>query len=133
MNVLSHKASTNVKEKWEQIIKNICESRVIQSIESLLSEDCLKPVKNMCVKIAVRMAMERIDQWIHSHIVEDSIFMKDMDIELNRILKPYDEQIIDKDHHNPDAANPASVLHNLRVKILNKHTYLCFNSYFTYN
>ncbi|XP_011502578.1 PREDICTED: codanin-1 [Ceratosolen solmsi marchali] len=114
INTLSVKASENIKKKCDQIIQTICEYRVIQSIESLLSEDCSKPVKNMCVKIAIRLAMERIDQWIHSHIIRDTIFTKDMDIELNRILKPYDELIIDKHLHNPNATNPSSILHNIR-------------------
>lgn len=71
----------------------------------------------MCIKIAVRMAVDRIDQWILSHIVGGSVFKKDMEIELNRAFKLIDETIIDKKKHNPQAPSPADVIAESRVSL----------------
>lgn len=94
----------------------MCESRVTQSIDSLLAEDCLKPVKNMCAKIAIRMAKERIDQWIQSHIVGGSTFMKDMELEISRAFKATNELGTDKKSHNSNTIDPSDILVNMRVR-----------------
>ena len=62
MKSLSFQASKNIKEQYEKEIQTICVTRVEQSLESLLSDDCLNPVKTICVQIAIRLSMERIDQ-----------------------------------------------------------------------
>lgn len=118
MNSLSINASKIVKEESEKITPKMCESRVNQSLESLLADDCLKPVKEMCMKIATRMAMERIDQWIQSHIVGGSTFMKDMELELNKVMKESEDVVSEKKYHNVNAASPTNILDGLRVNLL---------------
>ena len=125
MNSLASTAAKNVKEKSEQVVPKICESRIAQSIESLLAEDCLKPVKIMCAKIATRMAMERIDQWLQSHIMGGFTFIKNMEFELNRAFKNNDDVVVDKKCHNSNAACPTDVLDDMRVRKLNNF----FNKY----
>ncbi|CAG5103097.1 Similar to Cdan1: Codanin-1 (Mus musculus) [Cotesia congregata] len=62
--VVTHEISNECKKK----IPAMCEARIKNSIESLLAEDILESVKNMSIKIAMKMAMERINQWIESYI-----------------------------------------------------------------
>nr|XP_012154190.1 PREDICTED: codanin-1 isoform X2 [Megachile rotundata] len=115
MNILATNMSKELKEQCEISIPTICETRVTKAIESLLAEDSLSPVKEMCVKIATRLATERIHQWIQSHIVGGSLFIKDMEVELNRFLKnniplhPFQEK-----KHNPNAISPTNITDDIR-------------------
>lgn len=119
MNTLAANMSKELKEQCEISIPMICEIRVTKSIESLLAEDSLTSVKEMCVKIATRLATERIHQWIQSHIVGGSLFIKDMELELNRFfrnstpLHPIQEKI-----HNPNAISPTTITDDIRVIII---------------
>ncbi|XP_001601592.1 codanin-1 [Nasonia vitripennis] len=116
ISLLAIRASNNIKAKSEQALPKLCEARITQSIESLLAEDCLKSVKDMCVKIALRMTIERVDQWIHSHIVGGSSFIKDMNFELTKICK-MDFEIdtnMDIKRHNPNAPSPTDILDESR-------------------
>ncbi|XP_029042321.1 codanin-1 isoform X1 [Osmia bicornis bicornis] len=118
MNTLAGNMSKELKEQCETSIPMICEIRVTKSIESLLAEDSLRSVKEMCVKIATRLATERIHQWIQSHIVGGSLFIKDMELELNRFfrnsipLHPIQEKI-----HNPNAISPTTITDDIRELI----------------
>lgn len=87
ISLLSTRAAEAVKIKSEAVIPKMCESRISQAIDSLLAEDCVINVKNMSAKIANRMARERIDQWMQSHIVGSSTFMKNLESELDRGFK----------------------------------------------
>lgn len=118
MNKLANNASRELKDQCEKTISAICETRVVTSIESLLAEDSLTAVKEMCIKIATRMAMERINQWIQSHIAGDSLFIKDMELEINRFFRnssPVHSK--QEKHHNMDAPSPTFMMDELRVKI----------------
>lgn len=115
MTTMATNMSKELKEQCEISIPTICEARVTKAIESLLAEDSLSPVKEMCVKIATRLATERIHQWIQSHIVDGSLFIKDMEMELNRFLKniipldPFEEK-----KHNPNAISPTKITDDIR-------------------
>lgn len=118
INTLAMNMSKELKDQCEASIPGICELRVTKCIDALLAEDSLTPVKEMCAKIATRLAMERIHQWIQSHIVGGSLFIKDMEVELNRFLRnntplhPMEEK-----KHNPNAMSPTTVTDNLRELI----------------
>ncbi|TGZ37582.1 Codanin-1, partial [Temnothorax longispinosus] len=117
MNTLANNASRELKDQCEKTIPTICETRVATSIESLLAEDSLTSVKEMCIKIATRMAMERINQWIQSHIAGDSLFIKDMELEINRFFRnssPVHSNKQEKDH-NTDAPSPTVIMDELRA------------------
>ncbi|XP_024875772.1 codanin-1 [Temnothorax curvispinosus] len=117
MNTLANNASRELKDQCEKTIPTICETRVAASIESLLAEDSLTSVKEMCIKIATRMAMERINQWIQSHIAGDSLFIKDMELEINRFFRnssPVHSNKQEKDH-NTDAPSPTVIMDELRA------------------
>ncbi|KAK2584047.1 hypothetical protein KPH14_006497 [Odynerus spinipes] len=115
MNLLAHSASKNLKEQCEKSIPQLCENRIVKSIESLLAEDSLVSVKDMCIKIAIRIALERINQWIQSHIVGGSLFIKDMELETNRYLRNNNTvSLIQEKVHNPAAASPTGVIGELR-------------------
>ncbi|XP_078050614.1 codanin-1 like protein dlt [Augochlora pura] len=114
MNALATSMSKELKEKCESSISTICDARVVKSIDSLLAEDTLPSVKEICVKIAIRLASERIHQWIQSYIV-DSLFLKDMEGELNRLLKNNSQlPEIRKIKHNPNAVCPTTITDDLR-------------------
>ena len=118
MNTLANNASRELKDQCEKTIPAICETRVAASIESLLAEDSLTAVKEMCIKIATRIAMERINQWIQSHIAGDSLFIKDMELEINRFFRnnsPVHSK--QEKYHNMDAPNPTTMMDELRVRI----------------
>lgn len=118
MNTLATNMSKELKEQCEISIPGICELRVTKCIESLLAEDSLTPVKEMCAKIATRLAMERIYQWIQSHIVGGSLFIKDMEVELNRFLRNNAPlHPIEEKKHNPNVMSPTTITDNLRVII----------------
>ncbi|XP_012525392.1 codanin-1-like isoform X2 [Monomorium pharaonis] len=111
MNTLANNASRELKDQCEKTIPTICEARVAASIESLLAEDSLMAVKEMCIKIATRMAMERINQWIQSHIAGDSLFIKDMELEINRFFRnssPIHSK--QEKHHNTDTPSPTVMM-----------------------
>ncbi|XP_014486058.1 PREDICTED: codanin-1 isoform X2 [Dinoponera quadriceps] len=115
MNTLANNVSKELKEQCEKMIPAICEARVATSIESLLAEDSLAPVKEMCTKITTRIAMERIYQWIQSHIVGGSLFMKDMELEINRFLRNNSPVHTKQEkRHNSDAPSPTVVIDELR-------------------
>lgn len=119
MNTLANNVSKELKEQCEKTIPSICEVRVATSIESLLAEDSLTPVKEMCIKITTRMAMERIYQWIQSHIVGGSLFIKDMELEINRFLRNNSPVHTRQEKcHNSDAPSPTIVIDELRVRTL---------------
>lgn len=116
MNNLATNMSKELKDQCEGFVPSICELRVTRSIESLLAEDSLISVKEMCVKIATRLATERIHQWIQSHIVGGSLFVKDMELELNRFLKNNTPlRPIQEKEHNPNAISPTTITDDLRV------------------
>lgn len=115
MNSLAFSASKDLKEQCEKNILQFCENRIVKSIESLLAEDSLMSVKKMCIKIAIRTAMERINQWIQSHIVGGSLFIKDMELEINRFLRNNNSVSSTQDKvHNPAAPSPTRVIDELR-------------------
>lgn len=119
MNTLANNVSRDLKDQCEKMIPMICETRVATSIESLLAEDSLTPVKEMCVKITIRMTTERINQWIQSHIVGGSLFIKDMELEINRFFRnntPVHSK--QERHYNPDHASPSTVMSLIRVMIM---------------
>ncbi|XP_076640494.1 codanin-1 like protein dlt isoform X2 [Colletes latitarsis] len=115
MNTFATNMSKELKDKCETLIPTICETRVANSIESLLAEDSLASVKDMCIKIATRLATERIHQWIQSHIMGGSLFRKDMELELNRFLKNnIPLHSVQEKKHNPNAISPTTITDYLR-------------------
>ncbi|XP_076278594.1 codanin-1-like [Lasioglossum baleicum] len=114
MNTLAAGMSKELKEKCESSMSTICESRVVKSIDALLAEDTLASVKEICVKITTRLASERIHQWIQSYIV-DSLFLKDMEVEINRFLKNNSQlHSLQEIKHNPNAVSPTTITVDLR-------------------
>ncbi|XP_043668252.1 codanin-1 [Vespula pensylvanica] len=118
MTLLAAAASKNLKEQCERSIPQLCENRIVKSIESLLAEDSLLPVKEMCIKIAIRIAIERINQWIQSHIVGGSLFTKDMELEINRFLRNNNTvSLMQEKVHNSAAPAPCYVIDEIRSLI----------------
>ncbi|KAK0167111.1 hypothetical protein PV327_004553 [Microctonus hyperodae] len=60
--------TTKIKVECLKVIPEMCESKTKISMESLLADDMLPAVKEMCIKIALRMEIERINQWLDSYI-----------------------------------------------------------------
>lgn len=117
MNMLAANMSKELKDQCKSSIPTICETRVVKSIECLLAEDSQTSVKEICVKIATRLATERIHQWIQSYIV-DSLFLKDMELELNRFFKNSSPlHTAQEKKHNPNAISPTTIMDDLRVRI----------------
>ena len=120
MKKLATSALKNFNKKCEQETPKMCGSRTTQAINSLLAEDCLQEVKNACIQIAYRVAMEKINQWIMSRIVDSSTFMKDMELEVNRAYKSTDELIINKVSHITATFSLTNILDEIRVIIIFK-------------
>ncbi|XP_053970890.1 codanin-1 [Hylaeus volcanicus] len=120
MNIFATNMSKELKDQCETFIPTICEARVAKSVESLLAEDSLASVKDMCIKIATRLATERIHQWIQSHIMGGSLFINDMELELNRFLKNNTPlHSIQEKKHNPNAVSPTTITDDLRELMWN--------------
>lgn len=115
MNKLATSAMKSFKKKCELDIPKMCETRTAQAINSLLAEDCLQEVKNACVQIAYRIAMEKINQWVRSRIVDSSTFIKDMELEISRAYKSSDEPIVNKDSHLIVTFSLTNILDDIRV------------------
>ncbi|XP_012280996.1 uncharacterized protein LOC105700032 [Orussus abietinus] len=105
------------KDQCGKMILPICKTRVNRAIEALLPEDTLLPVKEICVKIVTRMAMERINQWTQSYVAGGSLFIKDMEAELGKMAKMKSPVQFEERVHNVNAASPTSVIDELRSYI----------------
>lgn len=117
-NKLVNAALENIRNKCDDEIPKMCELRAKEAINSLLSEDCLPAVKAMCIQIAIRMAMEKINQWTVSHIADGSTFEKDLDLEISRASKSADELVLEKHQHDSQASSPTDILSEIRVSVL---------------
>ncbi|XP_046742766.1 uncharacterized protein LOC124409280 isoform X2 [Diprion similis] len=115
MHSIASNLSLELKTHCEADILEMCESRTMKSIDSLLAEDTLPSVKQMCSQIAVRIATERVKNWIQSHITDGSLFFKDMEMEVDKAYKNKSNPIqFEKKIHNTDAASPTDVIIDLR-------------------
>lgn len=118
MNNLGASITKEVKEKIEKEIPAMCKTRISQSIDSLLAVDTLLTVKETCIQITIRMAQDRIAQWIQSHI-GDLLFMRDMEFKISQVAKNEIDNanlVENEDKHNLSAACPTDVLDDLRVR-----------------
>lgn len=117
MNNLGASITKEVKEKIEKEIPAMCKTRISQSIDSLLAVDTLLTVKETCIQITIRMAQDRIAQWIQSHI-GDLLFMRDMEFKISQVAKNEIDNanlVENEDKHNLSAACPTDVLDDLRA------------------
>lgn len=118
---LAISTAKDIREQCGKIIPEICGTKISNAMDALLPEDVLLPVKEMCIKIAVRMAIERTDQWLDSYI-NDAIASKEMFTELwnSRISGPNDtednnsEDIKINKIHNSQIPPPTSLINDLR-------------------
>lgn len=116
INNLAANITKEVKEQIEKEISPMCKTRISQSIDSLLAVDTLLSVKETCIQITIRMAKDRIAQWIQSHI-GGLLFMRDMEFKIGQVAKNDNSTVVKSaDNHNPAAACPTDVLDDLRVK-----------------
>ncbi|XP_024944847.1 codanin-1 isoform X2 [Cephus cinctus] len=114
MNSMAENLCKELRDQCEKSVPSMIESRSVASINALLAEDALASVKEMCAQITVRMAMERVNQWIQSHLV-NSLFVKDMEPELGRFAKSSSAiEPFEKRNHNPAATSPIDVLDEIR-------------------
>lgn len=67
--------SERVRKECVETSMEIMKARICPAIEALLALDVLPQTKDVCVSIAARMCLHRVNQWIKSHIVTD-IFSK---------------------------------------------------------
>lgn len=75
----------NLKNYCSDQVEIMIEERVETCIALLLSAEELPEVKRVCVWITKRMCLERVNQWINSH-VNPGVFSKEFDSELKRFL-----------------------------------------------
>lgn len=116
MQSIATRLSLELRQRCESDVLDMCKSRTTKSIESLLAEDTLPPVKEICSQIAIRMATERVSHWIQSHITGGSLFVKDMEMEIDKTCKNKSVSTqFEKRNHNEKAASPTDVIIELRV------------------
>ncbi|XP_048506807.1 codanin-1 isoform X2 [Athalia rosae] len=118
MHSLASSVSAEVITQCEADMLGMCESRINKSIEHLLAMDTLPPVKEMCAQIAFRMASERVNYWIQSHIASGPLFLKDLEGEINKVsYKKVTPAVFAKRIHNDSAASPTNAMVEIRSLI----------------
>ncbi|XP_043290102.1 codanin-1 [Venturia canescens] len=114
MKLLATSMKEDGRRECSEKLSDLCEHKITNSIESLLSDDMPPTVKETCITIAKRTAMERIQQWIDAHIVE-SFFLKNMNVDLKRLGKEGDgEQILRESQHDENVPSPTEVIEMIR-------------------
>ncbi|KAK0089388.1 hypothetical protein PV325_007546 [Microctonus aethiopoides] len=117
--------TAKIKEECLKIIPEICESKTKISMESLLADDMLPAVKEMCIKIALRMEIERINQWLDSYI-NNALTTNDMFSKFESLRTDDEEEDVEKEEDgvkvtkvqketvNPDAPWATAVINDVR-------------------
>ncbi|XP_014235003.1 codanin-1 [Trichogramma pretiosum] len=123
-------AVESLKKQISEVIPQMCKKKITQSIESLLPDDCVESIREIAAKIGTRISMERIDQWTQSYLINGSVFIKDMEATLEKMLTS-NETSLDKivqlnpagenerKVHNQKDTGPAFIIDELREVILN--------------
>lgn len=115
MEFLATTIKDDVRRECSEKMSNLCETKTTNSLDALLSDDVLPTVRQTCISIAKRTAMERINQWIDAHIVE-SWFLKNINIDLKRFLKEDDSNQMSREiHHDENVPSPTEVIEMIRV------------------
>ncbi|XP_030754792.1 codanin-1 [Sitophilus oryzae] len=102
-NVLKKKASSFVEGFVRDFLRDcneamyeIAEKKIHGCIDNLLPLDALEEIKNVCVGFTYKMYVERVKQWLATH-VSSSIFLKELE---NDIQKGTTGRRIEKDKAN---------------------------------
>lgn len=77
----------SLKENCEVEVAEITKQRIPLSVTNLLSVDVMPQTRDVCVAVTTRMCMERVRQWLNSHVTV-AVFMKDFNSEMQRIMCP---------------------------------------------
>lgn len=80
----------DLKELCDKNVDKIIEETIPTTIQCLLSVDVLKQTQNICISLCKKMCLERINQWITSH-VNISLFIKEFESESYKFVNNSDE------------------------------------------
>ncbi|KAJ8916530.1 hypothetical protein NQ315_000172 [Exocentrus adspersus] len=73
-----------LREACGKEVLSLTKARVGPSISNLLSVDVLPQTRDVCVSITTRMCVERVQQWVNSHITV-AVFTKDFNVEAQKV------------------------------------------------
>lgn len=117
----------SLMENCEVEVSDITKKRVPFSVVNLLSIDVLPQTKNVCITITSRMCMERVQQWLKTHVTI-AVFTKDFNNEVQKILCGENRKVakekpvfllpsssVSKDH-NEEATSAFHLLERIKVR-----------------
>ncbi|KAF5291760.1 hypothetical protein FQA39_LY14248 [Lamprigera yunnana] len=83
MEELATSAFENLKNDIDIFISKETETRIRATMDGLLASNVLKETKQLCITIACRLCIKRIQNWVEAHVYKE-IFLKNFDSELRR-------------------------------------------------
>ncbi|KAJ8939318.1 hypothetical protein NQ314_011176 [Rhamnusium bicolor] len=83
----------SLRESCEKEVYSVAKEKIPTSIDSLLAIDVLPQTKGVCIAIATKMCVERVRQWISSHVTL-SVFTKDFDGEMQKALGQESKRVV---------------------------------------
>ncbi|GLG95539.1 Protein disks lost [Gryllus bimaculatus] len=73
-----------LKKYCQNVIPKLCFDKCCGVMPLLLAEDVPQEITNICVQIAVRLSLERVNIWINSHITP-ALFTKHLSSEVDKV------------------------------------------------
>ncbi|XP_063982539.1 codanin-1 isoform X2 [Diachasmimorpha longicaudata] len=102
-----------LRDHCHSVIPKNCKKKCTEALTSLLSEDTHPAVKEMCVKICMRLSIGRIDQWLDFYI-NDAVNTKQIHSEYLS-FSPTKKVEENTEHvHNPSAPSPTQIIELMR-------------------
>ncbi|XP_015123289.1 codanin-1 [Diachasma alloeum] len=102
-----------LRDCCNEIIPKLCKKKCTEALIPLLSEDTHPAVKEMCVKICMRLSIERIDQWLDFYI-NDAVNSKQIHSEYLAFSPKEEVKGINECVHNPSAPSPTQIIDMIR-------------------
>ncbi|XP_076255015.1 codanin-1 like protein dlt [Rhynchophorus ferrugineus] len=82
---LAHNSLEQFMKLCDNEVSNITKVKITGSIENLLPLDTLTEMKEVCVDFSIKMCIERVRQWLATHVTY-TVFLKDLEIELQKFI-----------------------------------------------
>lgn len=81
------KSEKELYEKWQAFVVPAALERVKKSFDALLSHDTIDACKLTCINITMQQTLAKINEWHSTHLKGIAIFSKDIQVDVDRILK----------------------------------------------
>ncbi|KAK4877815.1 hypothetical protein RN001_010321 [Aquatica leii] len=110
----------NLKNDIDCFVKSTTETRISLAMDALLGTVVLKETKALCIAIAVRNSLERVQEWVNTHIEEDIFInyfkteLKKLDPELNPAKSNIFLNLNGTQNHNTNTASGVDLMKKLK-------------------